>query len=75
MTKDLASQKVREEFKRLDSAINDGSFREQHNKLYAARQALAWALQPEAYRSPYDSIMGNQPTSANCQAEHRPPRF
>jgi hypothetical protein len=47
-----------EERERLTAAINDGSYREQHNGLYAARQALSWAIDPESAASPYSVVMG-----------------
>lgn len=32
------------------------------HQLYAARQALVWALEPGAVRYPYDMIMGTEKT-------------
>lgn len=46
------------ECQKLTDAINTGSFREQHSKLFAARQALCWAINPESAASPYQMIMG-----------------
>jgi hypothetical protein len=51
-------QSLVEECDKLTAAINDGSYCEQHNKLFAARQALCWAINPESAASPYLSIMG-----------------
>lgn len=28
----------------------------EHEQLYAAQQALSWALEPNGFRSPYDTI-------------------
>lgn len=59
----------------LTAAINDGSYREQHSKLYAARQALSWAIDPESAASPYTMIMlGTQGEPGGCLAEPRQPR-
>ena len=33
-------------------------------RLYAAQQALSWALEPEGFKSPYDTIMGTQANEA-----------
>jgi hypothetical protein len=60
------------ELQRLTDAIDLGTYREQHNRLYAARQALCWALDPEVAASPFASIMGNRAVQADCPGEHRP---
>ena len=70
----VTGQEIAFEYERLNSAINDGSYREQHNKLYAARQALGWALNPKAAASPYDTIMGNWEVSKDCPVECHPPQ-
>ena len=72
-TQHVTGQRVLEERDRLTAAIDDGSYREQHNKLYAARQALCWALNPESARSPYLTIMGTQAGPEDCLAEPCPP--
>lgn len=41
--------------------------------LRAARQALAWALEPEGYKAPLLSIMGNHLGLEDCLAHNRPP--
>jgi hypothetical protein len=43
--------------------------------LHAARQALAWALEPEGFMPPLQSIIGsdNLPNSKDCSAHSRPP--
>ena len=64
-----------EERDRLTAAIDDGSYREEHNKLYAARQALCWAINPESAASPYSVIMGTQAAREDYRAEPRPPQF
>jgi hypothetical protein len=50
------------------------SYREQHNKLFAARQALCWAINPETAASPYQAIMGTQGAPEGYLAEPHPPR-
>lgn len=44
---------------------------DEYEKLYAAQQALAWALEPEGFRSPYDAISGTLAGSEDCP-EHAP---
>lgn len=65
---------VIQECQGLTDAINDGSYREQHNKLFAARQALCWAINPESAASPYAVIMDSQEVRAGCQDEPCPPQ-
>lgn len=68
----VTGQQIEEECQRLTDAIDDGSYREQHNGLYAARQALLWAMNPESAASPYGVIMGIQEGLRDCQVEpHR----
>lgn len=58
---------VRRELERLDRALQntpEGRYAE----LYAAQQTLAWALEPQAFKSPAVMIMGTQEDSADCPA-------
>jgi len=43
-------QDSREECRKLNLAIDDGSYREQRGSLDAARQALSWAHRPRECR-------------------------
>jgi hypothetical protein len=45
----------------------------QHEQLYAAQQALAWAENPAIAKSPYDLIMGIQGDSEGCSVVPRQP--
>ena len=45
----------------------------EYEKLYAAQQALSWALEPEGFRSPYDSITGIPAEPEDCSARTRQP--
>jgi hypothetical protein len=67
-------QAMIEERDRLTAAIDGGSYREQYNKLFAARQALCWAINPESAASPYLVIMGSQGVRADCRDEPCPPQ-
>jgi hypothetical protein len=46
---------------------------QEHAALYAAQQALSWALEPNGFRSPYDMITGRREGSGGCSAESRLP--
>lgn len=41
-------------------------------ELYAAQQALAWALEPDGIRSPYKMVMGTQGDLEDCLSESNP---
>lgn len=48
-----------------------GNLRNQ-DQLYAAQQALAWALEPDAFRRPYLTAMGTQEGSEDCSGHPHP---
>ena len=61
---------VHREIARIRSAIlADNNYRVE---LYAAQQALEWALEPSGIRSPYEMIMGTQEDSRGCQLSCHP---
>jgi hypothetical protein len=71
----VKNQDLIKEHEALTAAIDDGTYREEHNKLYAARQALSWAIDPESAASPYTVIMrGTQGEPGGYLAEPRQPR-
>lgn len=43
-----------------------------HAALWAAQQALAWALEPNAFQSPLSSITGSSEGSSDCLVGTRP---
>lgn len=45
---------------------------DQYERLYAAQQALAWVLEPEGVRAPYESVMSTPAGSADCSEHTRP---
>jgi hypothetical protein len=67
---------VQRELDRIAEAIRQPQSEEAEIKLHAAQQALAWALEPEGFASPYDAINrlnNNPPTgtpegSEDCSA-------
>ena len=60
---------VQRELERIQTELgvleNNG---DQWAKLHAAQQALAWALDPSGYASPFDMIKGNRVDSEDCSA-------
>ena len=44
-----------------------------HAGLYAAQQALAWAVQPDAFATPLATVLGSSAGSGDCSAESRQP--
>ena len=63
---------VARELDRIQSRIGDPTDAN-YAALRAAQQALAWALEPGAMRSPLYSITGNPEDAADCLEEIRPP--
>lgn len=66
---------VQREIDRLNAEIAKVSDGNRQAELYAAQQALSWALDPDGFRSPYDMLMGIPVNSEDCQAEPRPAPF
>ena len=46
------------EQERIAVALRNGQRPECYRELYAAQQALSWALEPIAFASPFDAITG-----------------
>jgi hypothetical protein len=61
---------IAREIERIRSAILAGDNR--RAELYAAQQALEWALEPDGIQSPYGMVMGIQEGSADYSADPRP---
>ena len=59
---------------RLRSALESAPG-ERFNQLYAAQQAVAWASDPDGFKSPFLLIMGTQEGLGDCSARSRPPEF
>ena len=62
------------ELYRIEAALRDETHSERRQELYAAQQALSWALEPNGFASPFDAITGIQATPVGCLDESRPPR-
>lgn len=52
---------VARELSRIGESLRDAALSpEKYERLYAAQQALAWALEPTGVASPYDLILGTK---------------
>jgi hypothetical protein len=65
---------LQREFDRLGAALRDENSTEKYDVLYAAQQAIAWASDPDAYKSPFAMITGTQEEPKDYLDESRPPR-
>ena len=66
---------VQREIDRLHNAMVADPDGEQWKELHAARQALAWALEPNGVASPADVLMGIQVRREGYPAKSRPAPF
>lgn len=65
---------VARELDRISTRLRETSKgTKEHDRLYTVQQALAWALEPTGFMSPYDLIVGIQEGSADCRASSCPP--
>jgi hypothetical protein len=62
---------IARELERIRAAVRErqatNSHSTEYRELYAAQQALAWALEPNGFRAPYDTILDTLPDSEDCQ--------
>ena len=63
---------IQRELDRIAQALLEGPDTEDHDRLYSAQQALAWATDPDAYASPMVEIRGILAETEGCSAAHRP---
>lgn len=68
----VTGQNLAMERDRLTAAIDANTYRDQHVALYAARQALSWAINPESACPPCAMIMGTQEGLTGCPVERHP---
>lgn len=57
---------VQRELDRIAVALREAPNPECHGRLYAAQQALSWALEPNGFKSPYVWAMGTPADSEGC---------
>lgn len=58
---------IERELERISAALREPRTAE-YDQLYAAQQALSWALDPTMFKSPYDVVSGTLAGSVNCPA-------
>lgn len=63
---------LQRELDRLQGALLDPSNRDRYSELYAAQQALAWALEPGGYASPTRLLMGILEDLEDCSVHRHP---
>ncbi len=66
---------VQRELDRIHNALGDERTNPKYPEMYAAQQALAWALEPSGFRSPFDSVMGTQEAKEGCPGYRHPVPF
>lgn len=66
---------IQREIDLLHSAIVETENDSEREKLYAARQALAWALEPTGFKSPLNMIRGIPEALEGCSAEPHQTQF
>jgi hypothetical protein len=63
---------IQRELDHLAVALREPRFAINYDRLYAAQQALSWALDPTGFKSPYALITGIPADSTDCPAGSRP---
>jgi len=76
-------QRIEDELERISAELRRSyTLPDRYVQLYAAQQALSWAIFPGGSRAPYDTIMGGQVQpiipdtregSTDCSAVRHPP--
>lgn len=65
---------VQRELDHIRGALLDPQQVERHAELYAAQQALSWALDPEGAKSPFQMLTDTPAGSEDCSERSRPPQ-
>ena len=65
---------LQREYDRIGEALRDQKNANKHDLLYAAQQAIAWASDPEAYKSPLTLITSTPADSEDCSVRTRLPQ-
>ena len=64
---------IQRELDRIGNALTGAQSGNRYAELYAAQQALAWAMEPTGFKPPYDmlaSATGTQEGSGDCPEEN-----
>lgn len=56
---------IERELDRISAALGEAG-QPDYGQLYAAQQALSWALEPTGFKAPYDTIKGIPANSTDC---------
>lgn len=48
---------IQRELDKIEKALHEPQHKDKYDQLYAAQQALAWALEPQGFRNPYNTIL------------------
>jgi ribonuclease HI len=65
---------VSRELEKLSRALQSEPQGNHYAELYAAQQALSWAMEPQGFKAPLVMIMGTQQGSEGCQAYRNRPQ-
>jgi len=63
---------IQRELDRIADALRRHPDAGKYDCLYAAQQALSWAIEPSGFAAPYDSIMGIREGSEDCPVSIHP---
>ena len=64
---------VARELERLSRALGEGAENPRYPEIYAAQQALSWALEPQGFAAPYAMLLDIPEVSGDCSAPvHQP---
>lgn len=63
---------IQREIDLLREAIIGATDESEREQLYAAQQALAWALEPTGFKAPLNMIRGTREAQEDCQVEPHP---
>src|SRR3954471_7915791 len=62
---------VQHELRRVSAKLQAGPLpTNERCQLYAVQQALAWALEPNSFKSPYETVTGTPASSEDYPAEN-----
>jgi hypothetical protein len=64
---------IQRELDRIGNALRQPQPGREYAELYAAQQALVWALEPDGFKSPYDMLVNARDTLEDlkdCRAEN-----
>ena len=63
---------VQREIDRLSSALRENPNADDYASIYAAQQALSWAMEPMGIKAPMEMLRGIQAGSTDCSAHPHP---